>query len=39
MGLTFEKFMVRLLSSRARIKPRIEMSRAVVFKCQGMVRI
>lgn len=34
-----EKFRVKLLSSRANIKPRIEISRAVVFKYQGMVRI
>lgn len=39
MGLFMEKFRVRLLSSRARANPRIEMSKAVVFKYQGMVRI
>lgn len=39
MGLFVEKFMVRLLSSKAIANPRIEMSRAVVFRYQGIVRI
>lgn len=39
MGFGIERFRVRLLSSRAKVNPRIEMSRAVVFKYQGMVRI
>lgn len=39
MGLFVEKFIVRLLSSKAIANPRIEMSRAVVFRYQGIVRI
>lgn len=39
MGLFMEKFRVRLLSSRAKANPKIETSKAVVFRYQGMVRI
>lgn len=34
-----EKFRVKLLSSRAIAKPRIEISRAVIFRYQGIVSI
>lgn len=34
-----EKSRVRLLSSKARMNPRIEINRAVVLRYQGMVRI
>lgn len=37
--LLMERFSVRLFSSRASRKPRIEISRAVVFKYHGIVRI
>lgn len=37
--LFIEKFRVKLLSSKAMAKPRIEMDKAVIFMYQGIVRI
>lgn len=39
MVLFVEKFRVKLFSSRAIANPRIEMSKAVIFRYQGIVRI